>query len=353
MQAVMVVAIGRRADPLVPVQAGRNGLGGGPAARAAEVPVQDRVRLGDLADGAGGNVLGNAADRLAAIALVAHLRQHLLLPGSFGQRIALGDVLGERLLAKNVFAVVDGPHGRRGMVVIGGGDQDHVDIVVALVEQFAIVVKNLRPGRVLDALLHDLGNVLLVHVRQSHELLAQCATHGVGADARRADHGHPQLVARRPLGQHEGPAGDAGQHAADRGRRTFEKATPRATFGHDAEVPFIRIVDSQLAGYATVTPQFSHLLSGIKICLGACCGKRLPQAEIVLTVQGKWGKCLGVSPATATELGSGRLTAPMPMRTKRDGLASSVCGVRRAFRIAGRTPAAPGVGHWGPGRHAR
>ena len=107
MQAIMVVAIGRRADPLVPVQAGRNGLGRRPAARAAEVPVQYRVGFADLADGAGCNVLGDAADRLAAIALVAHLRQDLLLSGGLGQRIALGDVVGQRLLAKNVLAVVD------------------------------------------------------------------------------------------------------------------------------------------------------------------------------------------------------------------------------------------------------
>ena len=141
MQAVMVVAIGRRADPLVPVQAGRNGLRGGPAARAAKVPVQYRVGFGDLADGPRGDVLGDAADRLAAIALVAHLRQDLLLPGGLGQGIALGDVVGQRLLAKHVLAVVDRPHGSRGVVVIGGGDQDHVEVVMALIEHLAIVVE--------------------------------------------------------------------------------------------------------------------------------------------------------------------------------------------------------------------
>ena len=53
----------------------------------------------------------------------------------------------------------------------------------------------------------------------------QGAAHAVAAHARCADYGHAQLVGRRPLGQHEGPAGDARQHAADRGRRTFEKTT--------------------------------------------------------------------------------------------------------------------------------
>ena len=173
MQAVMVVAIGRRADPLVPVQAGRNGLRGRPAARAAEVAVQDGVRFEDVANGARSDVLGDAADRLAAIALVAHLRQHLLLPGGIGQGIALGDVVGQGFLAKDVLAVVDGTDGSRGMVMIGGGDEDHVEVVVALVEHLAIVEEDLGLGQVLDALPHDLGDVLLVHVSHSYKLLAE------------------------------------------------------------------------------------------------------------------------------------------------------------------------------------
>ena len=104
-------------------------------------------RLGDVADGPGGDVLGHAADRLAAIALVAHLRQDLLLPGGLGQGIALGDVVGQRLLAEDVLAVVDGADGRRGVVVVGRGDQDHVEVLVALVEHLAIVVEDLGLGR--------------------------------------------------------------------------------------------------------------------------------------------------------------------------------------------------------------
>ena len=199
-------------------------MDGGPAARAAEVAVQDRVGFRDRADGPGGDVLGHAADRLAAIALVAHLRQDLLLPGGLGQGIALGDVVGQRLLAEDVLAVVDRADGGRGVVVIGRGDQHHVEVLVALVEHLAVVVEDLGLGRVLDAVLHHLGDVLLVHVDQGDEVLAQGAAHAVAAHARRADHGHAQLVARRLLGQHEGPAGDARQRGdAGRGRRTLEK----------------------------------------------------------------------------------------------------------------------------------
>ena len=226
MQAVMVVAKGRRAEPLVPMQAGRNGLRRRPAARAAKVAVQQRVGFRDGADGPGGDVLGHAADRLAAIALVAHLRQHLLLAGRLGQGVALGDIVGQRLLAEDVLAVVDGADGGRGMVVIGRGDQDHVEVLVALVEHLAIVVEDLGFGRVLDALVHDLGNSLLVHVHQGDEVFAERTAHAVAAHARCADHRHAQLVGRRLLGQHEGSPGDAG-HGGDRGpgRGALEKAT--------------------------------------------------------------------------------------------------------------------------------
>ena len=200
------------------------GLEGGRPPVPPKLRSRMRVGFGDRTDGPGGNIFRHAADRLAAIALVAHLRENLLLPGGLGQGIALGDVVGQWLLAEDMLAVVDGADGGRSVVVIGRGDQHHVEVLVALVEHLAIVVENLGLGRLLDTILHNLGDVLLVHIDHGDKVLAEGAAHAIAAHARHADHGHAQLVGRRRLGQHEGAAGDARQHSdTGRSRRTFEK----------------------------------------------------------------------------------------------------------------------------------
>ena len=74
MEAVMVFAIRRRADPLVPVKSRRHGLRGGPAALAAKVAPQEGVGLGHVPDGPVPDILAGLADRVTAMPLVAHLR---------------------------------------------------------------------------------------------------------------------------------------------------------------------------------------------------------------------------------------------------------------------------------------
>ena len=104
MQAIVILAIGSGAEPLVPVQALGNRLAGRDAAAAAEIAGEDAVRLDDIADGPAPDELDQAAIALAAMALVAHLREDLVLLGGLGQGAALVDVVGQRLLAEGVLA---------------------------------------------------------------------------------------------------------------------------------------------------------------------------------------------------------------------------------------------------------
>ena len=116
---------------------------------AAEVAAEDGVRLGDLADRPGPDVFAHQADGLTVVSLVAHLRRHVLFLGGLHQGIALGHVVGHRLLHERRLAQLDRPHRRRGVVMVGRGDEHDVDVLLALVVHLAIVVIVRTPGEVL------------------------------------------------------------------------------------------------------------------------------------------------------------------------------------------------------------
>lgn len=85
VQARVVVAVGRRSQPLVPVQArGRRARGWPSACSAIDEPVPT-VRFNHITDGPCPKVLAEPPVALATMALVAHLRDDLGLPGGLRQ----------------------------------------------------------------------------------------------------------------------------------------------------------------------------------------------------------------------------------------------------------------------------
>ena len=78
-------------------------------------------------------------------------------------RAALVHGVGQRLLAVDVLAGLEGQHGGRRVVVVGRGDQHRVDVL--LVEQLAVIDHEAGLG---ESLAH-LAGAVLVHVAQGHD----------------------------------------------------------------------------------------------------------------------------------------------------------------------------------------
>jgi hypothetical protein len=58
------------------------------------------VGLGHVADGTSSDIFAGLANRIAAMPLVAHLRQHLLVSRCLGQGVTLVNIVGQWLLRR-------------------------------------------------------------------------------------------------------------------------------------------------------------------------------------------------------------------------------------------------------------
>ena len=151
-----------------------------------------------LADGPVADPLDQQAARLEGVALVAHLRDDLVFLGGLGHRAAFGDRVGQRLLAVDVLAVLHGGDRGHGVVMVGRGDHDGVDLFGHLVEHLAEVAELLRLGMVVERA--DDAIITPVGVAKGHDIVA--ARHGADvAPAHRADAdaGDIQLLTGRVL----------------------------------------------------------------------------------------------------------------------------------------------------------
>ncbi len=166
----------RRAEPEVPIQRGRHGrrvlrprapLRPIHVKQSTRWPVGPDVRLVDVADDAGPDVLAEPARLFGGLALVAHLRGHLRLVRRLRHAPRLPHRMRQRLLAIDMLAPLDGLHRSEGVVVVGRGD-DHAVNVLHLVEHLPVVGELLCLG----ILLERVGGVALVHVAQRHDVLA-------------------------------------------------------------------------------------------------------------------------------------------------------------------------------------
>ena len=91
------------------------------------------------ADGAGLEPLLHQAQALFGVALVAHLRDDLVLPRRLGQRPGLADGARQRLLHVDVLAQLHRGHRDQGVRVIRRGDEHRVDVLL-LLEHHAVVL---------------------------------------------------------------------------------------------------------------------------------------------------------------------------------------------------------------------
>ena len=147
----------------------------------------------DLAHRPDGPVPQPLVDQPVALeghALVAHLRGDLVLARGLGQGAGFVEGAGQRLLAVDVLAPLDGRHGDDRVRVVGRADDDRVDALLP-VEHLAEVL--VLGG--LGVLLERVGRVAPVHVAQGHDVLAGDLLDVPAALAADAHAGDVQLLA--------------------------------------------------------------------------------------------------------------------------------------------------------------
>ena len=195
------------------------------------------MRLQHVADRAGRDIFRQKANGLGALTLVAHLGRNLVELGFLDEGPDLVEIVGQRLLNESGLAQPQRADGRRPMMVVRGADQDHVEILVALVEHLAVVVVDLGAGAfavagVLD-LFHGLGEAALVDVDQGDRPLLGRFADGITAHASGADHRDTKLGSRRRLGKHVGRDGPLCRSTRpDQFRTLLQKTTSRGASRH-------------------------------------------------------------------------------------------------------------------------
>ncbi len=133
------------------------------------------------------------ADAFPAVALIAHHRLHAVFFRGLLQGAHLPDVVGERLLDKDMFPGLHGGHRSSEMGVVRGGNEDGVYLAAFLVEHLAEVGK-LGDGGIFFGLFEGAASAEIapVHIAKRHDLfvaggLHRAATHLADADAGDAD----------------------------------------------------------------------------------------------------------------------------------------------------------------------
>ena len=155
--------------------------------------VRPHVDLRDVAEDAALDDLDVAAETVAAGALVAHLRDHVVGLRGVEELVRLPDGAHERLLHVHVDAHLHRADGDGGVHVVGRRDGHRLDLELGLVVQHLAVV---RVERHLGELLGEAGDLLRVLVVDGVDALVRVGV-APGDELGEAalDHGHPVGVA--------------------------------------------------------------------------------------------------------------------------------------------------------------
>jgi hypothetical protein len=132
----VVGAVRRGVEPQVPVEGIGDGFGGegGVVARSGVVDAFDEV---EFAEAAVADEVGGEAVHGHGALLAADLKDAVVAAGGADDGASFGEVDGEGFLGVDVFAGLAGVYGAQGAGVVGGADDDPVDVFV--VEEAAVV----------------------------------------------------------------------------------------------------------------------------------------------------------------------------------------------------------------------
>ena len=197
-------AHGRGADPEVPVEAFRNGHGffgafgdedaiavllGVFLALPAPGTADPDMGFLDGADGAGLDQFNDAAVVLGGVDLDAHLGRRAGFLGGETDLACFVDVVGEGFFAVDVLLMLQGTHGRQGMGMLAGADDDGVEVLGA-VEELAEVGELLCFGEFLGGLFDGRP----VDVAEGDDVLGTDAASIAASAATGADDGDVEFV---------------------------------------------------------------------------------------------------------------------------------------------------------------
>ncbi len=206
----------RRAQPEIPVQARRNGLRlfrtigdeddvlvarGGVLTLNAPRAVHPDVHLAHGTNRAALNQLLDPPVIVGRVPLIAHLRRELELRGRLTNEPRFRDVVGERLLAVDVLARLEGEEGREDVRVLAGAHDDRVEVAGAI--EHLPEVGELFGLRMLRA---DLLQRRAVHVTEDRDVLRRDALEVRDAASTGANHRDVELVADVLTSQNRGRA---------------------------------------------------------------------------------------------------------------------------------------------------
>ena len=189
-------------------------------------PIRAEIGVGDLANPAFPQPLDAGAVMDARGDLRAELGHDALLDRRLGEHAHFGDVVAQRLLAIDVFALLNGAVGDGEMRMVGHRGVDGVNPVAFLLEQLAPVGVGAGAGHGFGRLVEVVG----VHVAQRHDLdlwvlqevLQVHPAHAADSDAgvvQLAVGGNRFRTGLRAAARNEERRGDAGH-----GRRAQELA---------------------------------------------------------------------------------------------------------------------------------
>ena len=224
-----VEALGRRAEPQVPVEVSRLRPRGRLRAVVAPGLAAPRVRFADLADDPALNELHRRAVLRVGVDLRAHLRDERRMGRGDGAELTgFVDIVRQRFLAVDMLAVVEGRHRRRGVGVVGGGDMDGVDRAGELVEHLPEVGEPLRPfvdltggGKVAGV---DIAQRYHLDVRMGGERGEIGPPHAADTDP-----GQTELV----VGGRPADACERGERKGDAGERGVPEEAATGDGGHE------------------------------------------------------------------------------------------------------------------------
>jgi hypothetical protein len=185
-------AFGRRAEPLVVIEAGgRFGIGriAHVGVRAFQAPTIPGTHEADLAKLAGFNAVYGLDPGWAAALLGAELHHPVVFPRRLHHDPAFPDVVTERFFHINILASLAGLDGGNGVPMIGRGNYDRIHVFEF--EQLAVILEDpeFRQGLLgtVELLLRGVGAGDHAHVVHFHELFKMIKTASTQADEAEPD----------------------------------------------------------------------------------------------------------------------------------------------------------------------
>ena len=188
--------------PKIPVQTRRHGFGVqrklSGLAEITALPfwaIDPRVDFGDLAKDAGLDPFLHLANAVIGVALIAHVRHHLVFLGGEAERARLPDIVRERFLRDDVLAALHALEGGGKVSVIGSVDADGVDFLTHLVEHHAEIGEFFR-GRERWVGFVVLAKLCFIHVAEPDHIFIAAGAVGHAGNAARPDHRDVDLAVR-------------------------------------------------------------------------------------------------------------------------------------------------------------